>query len=114
MDIWLSLLSTESGTKTFATLMEAAPTLKDMGIYIEGDEIENYRGWGCPKRQGAYNIRRTLCLLSCTKNNSQQRMMPRLDAKKAFDWVKWSFIYHSSALVFGFYTISMDWMKLMI
>ncbi len=28
----------ESGTKTFATLTEASPTLKDMGIYIEEDD----------------------------------------------------------------------------
>lgn len=34
----------ESGTKTVATLMEAAPTLEDMGIYIEENEMEDFRG----------------------------------------------------------------------
>lgn len=30
----------ESGTKTFTTLTEAAPKLKDMGIHVEEHEIE--------------------------------------------------------------------------
>lgn len=30
----------ESGTKTFTTLTEAAPMLKDMGIDVEEDETE--------------------------------------------------------------------------
>lgn len=66
-----------------------------------------------PEIHGAYSIRRTLYLISRTKNNSQPTMMLSLDAREAFDWVKWSFLYHSLALVFGFYTILMDWVKIM-
>lgn len=42
----------DSGTKTFTTLTEAAPMLKDMGIYVEEDRMEGLRqritkeGWG--------------------------------------------------------------------
>lgn len=34
----------DSGIKTFATLMEAAPMLKDMGIHVEETRGTDYRG----------------------------------------------------------------------
>ena len=63
-----------------------------------------------PGRQGANNIRRTLNVISCTKNNHQPTMMLSLDAQKAFDRVKWSFLYHTLK-VFGFHPTFIDWVK---
>lgn len=50
-----------------------------------------------PGRQGANNIRRTLNVISCAKNKSQHAMLLSLDAQKAFDRVKWSFLYQTLA-----------------
>lgn len=61
-------------------------------------------------RQGANNIRRTLNLILCSKNNPQPAMMLSLDAQKAFDRVKWSFLYHTLS-VFAFHSIFIDWVK---
>lgn len=64
-----------------------------------------------PGRQGANNIRRTLNLISCAKNKSQPAMLLSLDAQKAFDRVKWNFLYQTLAN-FGFHTTFIDWIKM--
>lgn len=64
-----------------------------------------------PGRQSANNIRRTLNLISCVKNKSQPAMLLSLDAQKAFDRVKWSFLYQTLAN-FGFHTTFIDWVKM--
>lgn len=51
-----------------------------------------------------------LNLISYTKKNPQPTMLLSLDAQKAFDRVKWSFLYHSLA-VFGFHSTFIDWVK---
>jgi len=64
-----------------------------------------------PCRQGANNIRRTLNLISCTKNNPQPTMLLSLDAQKAFDRVKWSFLYNTLD-AFGFQSTFIDWIQM--
>lgn len=64
-----------------------------------------------PGRQGANNIRRTLNLISCTKNNRQPTMLLSLDAQKAFDRVKWNFLYQTLE-VFGFHSTFINWVKI--
>lgn len=64
-----------------------------------------------PGRHGANNIRRTLNLISCAKNNLQPTMLLSLDAQKAFDRVKWNFL-HQTLEVFGFHSMFIDWVKM--
>lgn len=47
-----------------------------------------------PGRQGANNIRRTLNIITCAKKkNTQNSMLISFDARKAFDTVKWQFLF---------------------
>lgn len=54
------------------------------------------------QRQATDNIRRTLHILNFISNNKVEAAMLSLDAEKAFDSVRWSFLYKVLAK-FGFH-----------
>ena len=63
-----------------------------------------------PNRQGANNIRRTLNIITCAKRNKKTSMLISFDAQKAFDTVKWDFLYRT-LLVMGFHPKCVNWVR---
>ena len=63
-----------------------------------------------PNRQGANNIRRTLNIITCAKRNKKTSMLISFDAQKAFDTVKWDFLYRT-LLVMGFHPKFVNWVR---
>lgn len=64
-----------------------------------------------PGRQGASNIRRTLNIISNTKYRSEPSMLLSLDAQKAFDGVRWRFLYQTLS-AFGFHQDFIECIKI--
>lgn len=54
-----------------------------------------------PFRQGANNIRRTINIISLAQKTKQTSLVISLDAQKAFDRVRWGYLFETLE-VFGF------------